>query len=61
MPDRPLSEEERKEVFFALVHAQDHEMEVAQSGLHVAARYGVSRRQIREIEREGLDYRWPPL
>jgi hypothetical protein len=61
MPDKPLSEEERREVFFTLVDAQDHEMDVAQSRQHVAARYGVSQEQIREIEREGLDYRWPPL
>jgi len=61
MPDKPLSEEQRKQVFFALVDAQDHEMDVAQSRLHVAARYGVSQSQIREIERVGLDYRWPPL
>ena len=61
MPDKPLSEEQRKEVFFALVDAQDHEMDVAQSRQHVAARYGVSHGQIRQIEREGLDNRWPPL
>jgi hypothetical protein len=61
MPDKPLSEEERKEVFFALVHAQDHEMEVAQSRLHVTARYGLIEGQVRQIEREGLDNRWPPL
>jgi hypothetical protein len=61
MPDQPLSEEQRKQVFFALVHAQDHEMEVAQSRPHVAARYGLIEGQVRQIEREGLDYRWPPL
>src|SRR5262245_14804816 len=38
MPDKPLSEEQRKQAFFALVHAQDNEMDVAQSRLHVAAR-----------------------
>jgi len=61
MPDKPLSEEQRKQAFFALVHAQDNEMDVAQSRLHVAARYGVSHSQLREIEREGLDNHWPPL
>ena len=61
MPDKPLSEEQRKEVFLALVDAQDHDMDVAQSRQHVAARYGVSEGQIRQIEREGLDNCWPPL
>ena len=61
MPDKPLSEEQRKEVFLALVDAQDHDMDVGQSRQHVAARYRVSEGQIRQIEREGLDNCWPPL
>jgi hypothetical protein len=61
MPDKLLSEEQRKEVFLALVDAQDHDMGVVQSRQHVAARYGVSEEQIRHIEREGLDNCWPPL
>jgi len=61
MPDKLLSEEQRKEVFLALVDAQDHDMGVVQSRQHVAARYGVSERQVRQIEREGLDNGWPPL
>jgi hypothetical protein len=61
MPDKPLSEEQRKEVFLALVDAQDHDMGVVQSRQHVAARYGVSETQVRRIEREGLDKGWPPL
>ena len=61
MPDKPLSEEQRKEVFLALVDAQDHDMSVVQSRQHVAARYGISEGQVRQIEREGLDNGWPPL
>ena len=61
MPDKPLSEEKRKEVFLALVDAQDHDMGVAQSRQIVAARYGVSEQQVRHIEREGLDNGWPLL
>ena len=61
MIDRPLSEDQRKEVFLALVDAQDHDMGVVRSRQHVAARFGVSEQQVRHIEREGLDNGWPPL
>ena len=61
MLDKPLSEEQRKEVFLALVDAQDHDMGVAQSRQHVAVRFGLSEQQVRNIEREGLDKGWPPL
>ncbi len=57
----PLSEERRKEIFAALVDAQDHELTVAQSLKLVAERFGVTEAQIRQIEREGLDNDWPPL
>jgi hypothetical protein len=61
MPDKPLSEEQRKEVPLALVDAQDHDMGVVQSRQLVAARYGLSEEQVRHIEREGLDKDWLPL
>jgi hypothetical protein len=61
MPDKPLSEDQRKEVFLALVDAQDHDMSVQHSRQHVAARFGLSEQQVRHIEREGLDNGWPPL
>ena len=56
-----LSEERRKEVFFALVDAQDHEMGVAQSRKTLVQRFGITEAQIRQIEREGMDNQWPPL
>ena len=56
-----LPEERRKEIFRALVDAQDHEMTVPQSRAAVAQRFGVSENQVRQIEREGLDNNWPPL
>jgi hypothetical protein len=56
-----LSEERRKEIFQALVYAQDHEMTVPQSRQAVAARFGVTQIQVQQIEREGLDNNWPPL
>jgi hypothetical protein len=56
-----LPEDRRKEVFLALVDAQDHETDVARSREVVAQRFGVSESQVRQIEREGLDRQWPPL
>jgi len=51
----------RKEIFHALVDAQDQEMSVPQSRRWIAERYGVSEDQVRLIETEGLDAQWPPL
>jgi hypothetical protein len=65
MPERKteksLPETQRKEIFLALVEAQDHEMSVAQSRALIAERFSVSEDLIRQIEREGLDQQWPPL
>jgi len=59
--DEPLPEDRRKEIFLALVDAQDHEIDVGQSRKLVIQRFGVSDSQVRQIEREGLDRQWPPL
>jgi hypothetical protein len=56
-----LPEERRKEVFAALVDAQDHDMGVPQSRKLVAERFGLSEADVRQIEREGVDQQWPPL
>jgi hypothetical protein len=56
-----LPETTRKEIFQALVEAQDQDMTVAQSRQHVAERFGLSDAQVRQIEREGIDAQWPPL
>ena len=58
---KPLSEPQRKEIFLALVDAQDHDMAVAQSRKAIAERFGVSESQLRAIEREGLDRHWLEL
>jgi len=61
-PTEDLPEERRKEIFLALVEAQDrHEFTVPQSRRFIADRFGVSENQIRQIEREGMDRLWPPL
>jgi hypothetical protein len=56
-----LPESVRKEIFLALVEAQDHEMSVPQSRKMIAEKFGVTDSQLRQIEREGLDREWPPL
>jgi len=60
MDDRP-SLERRKEVFAALVAAQDQGASVQTSRHLMAKRFGVSVEDVERIEREGLDQRWPPL
>ena len=57
----PLDEAQRKEIFLALVDAQDHDLSVAESRRLIAQRFGIGEQQVRQIEREGLDNGWPPL
>ena len=59
--DRQLPESRRKAIFFALVDAQDHEIDVARSRRLMVERFGVIDSQVRQIEREGMDNQWPPL
>jgi hypothetical protein len=54
-------EERRRELFLALVDAQDHGVSVSQSRKAMAQRFGVSESIVRQIEDEGLDQQWPPL
>jgi hypothetical protein len=59
--EEEIPEARRKEIFLALVDAQDHEMTVSQSRRLISDRFGLSEGQVRAIEREGLDAQWPPL
>jgi hypothetical protein len=59
--EKSLTEPRRKEIFLALVDAQDHAQSVAESRKTVAQRFGVSESKVRDIEREGLENEWPPL
>lgn len=59
--DEVLPEEQRRNIFRALVEAQDGAMTVAQSRAAVCEQFGLSEAQLRQIEREGLDGGWPPL
>jgi hypothetical protein len=56
-----LTEERRKEIFAALVAAQDGGLDVAASRKKVAADHGLTAKRVETIEREGLDAQWPPL
>jgi hypothetical protein len=64
MPDeqKPLTEAERKEIFLALVRAQDEgQMWVPASRAATAKEFGVSEGRVKGIERERLDGDRPPL
>jgi hypothetical protein len=56
-----IPEDRRREIFLALVETQDGGTSVAESREAMAERFGVTKRQVQEIEREGLDSDWPPL
>jgi hypothetical protein len=60
-PTADLPEDRRKELFRALVEAQDQAMSVAQSRSLIAQRFDVTEEDVRKIEREGLEGVWPPL
>lgn len=57
----PLLESRRKEIFAALVRAQDQGMAIPASRREVAGRFGLTEDMVRDIEQEGLDNEWPPL
>ncbi|MFW6125091.1 MAG: hypothetical protein ACOC46_02990 [Pirellulales bacterium] len=56
-----LTEPQRMEIFHSLVEAQDRGLGVERSRREIAAQYGVSVFDIKQIEDEGLDHQWPPL
>jgi len=56
-----MPEDRRKEVFTALVEAQDQAMSVAQSRKLIAEKFDLTEADVRQIEREGMDQQWPPL
>jgi hypothetical protein len=57
----PFSKSRRKEIFRALVDAQDRQVGVLQSRAIITKRFGVDTRQLKSIEQEGIDNDWPPL
>jgi len=60
-PIESVPEERRKEVFAALVAAQDRGVTVESSRWQMAVRYALTATQVAQIEAEGVDNDWPPL
>jgi hypothetical protein len=56
-----IDERLRREVFRALVEAQDAGSSVLQSRADVARHYRIAAHEVRRIEGEGIDKEWPPL
>lgn len=56
-----LTEQRRRELFAALVAAQDEGLSVRESRETIARRFGVDPETVAEIEDEGLDGKWPPI
>jgi len=56
-----LAEDQRREIFKALVVAQDNGESVVKSRKTVSEQFGIGEHLMGKIEREGLDRGWPPL
>jgi hypothetical protein len=56
-----LSEERRRDVFAALVAAQDQGLGVTDSRERVATEHQLALKEVLQIEQEGLNGQWPPL
>lgn len=61
MATNVLSEQDRKQVFAALVRNEDAGMPVASARQLVAEEFGVSEDTVKAISNEGVDKTWPPL
>lgn len=62
MRAKRLTLQQKKEIFLALVAAQDTGlMSVAQSREKISKDFDITDAQLRQIEEEGLDKEWPPL
>jgi hypothetical protein len=57
----PLTEQQRKEVFYLLVLGQDMDMTIEESRDMVREKFGLDEGQVRQIEQEGVAAGWPPL
>lgn len=55
------SEERRREIFAALVEAQDRARSLHEAKQQVLAQFGVTWGIVEQIEQEGIDKDWPPL
>jgi hypothetical protein len=56
-----ISEDRRREIFAAVVNAQDGKVDVARSRQLAAFQFGLNETQIEQIEQQGIEAGWPPL
>ncbi|MBP3954742.1 hypothetical protein J8F10_05515 [Gemmata sp. G18] len=56
-----LTLERRRELFVAVVAAQDEGLSVWDSRELIARRFGVDVEVVRAVENEGLNRKWPPF
>jgi hypothetical protein len=54
-------EDTRKAAFAAVVALQDQGIPAGHCRVVVAQKYGLGVREVRQVEREGLAKKWPPL
>lgn len=52
---------QKKDVFLALVEAQDRGLSVPDSRRAVGDQFGLTDTEVKAIEQEGLKREWPPL
>ncbi len=60
-PTSAFPEDARKEIFAALVAAQDQGAGVAASREQVAKEFDITVDDVQTVEKEGLEKGWPPL
>jgi len=62
MRAKRLTLTQRREIFHALVSAQDtHTMSIPDSKRHVTQSFSITDDQLEKIVEEGVDKEWPPL
>ncbi len=47
--------------FQTLVESQDLKLQVSESRKLVIGQFGITERELRQIEEEGMEQEWPPL
>jgi hypothetical protein len=60
MPEH-LEEQNRREIFLALVQLQDSGFAAELSRTEIAVRFSIEVSEVKKIEREGIENEWPPL
>jgi chromosomal replication initiation ATPase DnaA len=62
MQVKRLTVKQKKEIFKALVELQDSkQVTVIDSIKRVAEQFGISEKELRKIQEEGIEREWPPL